>query len=91
MMRHGRFLLLLGALAAFVVVSCVQSELSWAARDASPSLERQMTRLPCIAVGNLSTYVRSGGLEFMCTSLYDVPGGYCYYFTTGVSFWGGIE
>lgn len=83
-MKHSRLILLLSALITFVVLSSIQSELSWAARDAAPNLERQAAQLPNIAVGNLSTYIRSGGLEVMCTSLYDVPGGYCFYFTPGV-------
>jgi hypothetical protein len=92
-MRLSKVVLLLIVSTSFVVVSCIQSEISWAAKDAGPNLERAVAQLPNIAVGNLSTYVRSGGLEVMCTSLYDVPGGYCFYFTPGVSILlgGGID
>jgi hypothetical protein len=43
-----------------------------------------MAGLPSLAIGNLNPAARNPGLEVLCTSLYDVPGGYCIYFTQGV-------
>jgi hypothetical protein len=37
-----------------------------------------------LAVGNLNPSARNPGVELLCTGLYDVPGGYCNYFTMGV-------
>ncbi len=40
--------------------------------------------LSSVAVGNLNPSARNPGIELLCTGLYDVPGGYCNYFTLGV-------
>jgi hypothetical protein len=37
-----------------------------------------------VAIGNLNPSARNPGVELLCTGLYDVPGGYCNYFTLGV-------
>jgi len=71
-------------LLVFVSLSCLVSELSWSAKISSPDPLRQLIGLPSLAVGNLNPSARDPGLEFLCVSLYDVPGGYCYYFTSGV-------
>ncbi len=71
------------ALLIFVFFSCVVSEISWSQTSSSGSL-RQLVGLPSFAVGNLNPSARNPGLEFFCAALYDSPGGYCYYFTTGV-------
>ena len=70
----------------FVLLSCVQSELSWRIREGNPQPLRQAVGLPSIAVGNLNPAARNPGLEIMCTGFYDVPGGYCDYFAPGVPF-----
>jgi hypothetical protein len=67
----------------FVFLSCSVSEISWSQGSNSDSL-RQLVGLPSFAVGNLSPSARNPGLEFMCPALYDSPGGYCYYFTSGI-------
>ncbi len=77
---------LMAVLLAFVFLSCALSELSWAAKENSTDSLRQIVGLPSVAVGNLSPSARNPGLELLCTGLYDVPGGYCNYFTLGVSF-----
>jgi hypothetical protein len=71
-------------LLVFVSVSCLASELSWSAKAENPDYLRQLVGLPSVAVGNLNPSARNPGLEYLCTSLYDVPGGYCYYFTSGL-------
>jgi hypothetical protein len=83
-MKNRNVLVLTTILLIFVSVSCLISELSWTNKvDKTDSL-RQMVALPSIAIGNLNPSARNPGLEIFCTSLYDVPGGYCYYFTSGV-------
>jgi hypothetical protein len=72
------------ALLAFVSISCLISELSWSDKTNTPDSLRLLVGLPSITVGNLNPSARSPGLELLCTSLYDVPGGYCYYFTPGI-------
>jgi len=42
--------------------------------------------LPSLSIGNLNPAARNPELEILCTGLYDVPGGYCNYFTLGVPF-----
>jgi hypothetical protein len=71
-------------LLVFVSISCLISELSWSAKASSPDSLRQIVGLPSIIVGNLNPSARNPGLELFCTSLYDVPGGYCYYFAPGL-------
>ena len=83
----SRFLIYLVALLlTFVFVSCALSEISWSIKDNNPDSLRQVIGLPSVAVGNLSPSARNPGVELLCTGLYDVPGGYCNYFTMGVSF-----
>ncbi len=67
-------------LVIFVFTSCVVSEYSWSTKGNSSDSLRQLVGLPSVAVGNLNPAARNPGLEFLCTSLYDSPGGYCYYF-----------
>ncbi len=71
-------------LIVFVLVSCVLSEVSWSNKMKQTDSVRQYVGLSSIIVGNLNPSARSAGLEFLCTSLYDAPGGYCYYFVPGV-------
>ena len=73
-------------LLAFVFGSCVVSEISWSTKENTTDSLRQIVGLPSVAVGNLSPSARNPGVELLCTGLYDVPGGYCYYFTMGVPF-----
>jgi hypothetical protein len=73
-------------LLAFVLGSCVVSEISWSMKEATPDSLRQMVGLPSVAVGNLNPSARNPGVELLCTGLYDIPGGYCNYFTMGVPF-----
>jgi hypothetical protein len=82
-MKTRTLLLAMVGLLIFVFVSCTMSEISWAQPSSSDSL-RQLVGLPSFAVGNLNPSARNPGLEFFCTALYDTPGGYCYYFTSGV-------
>ena len=74
----------LAILLAFVIGSCVLSEVSWSMKENTPDSVRQMVGLPSLAVGNLNPSARNPGVELLCTGLYDVPGGYCNYFTMGV-------
>jgi hypothetical protein len=82
-------LILVGTLVlvAFVVASSIASEVAWSTNtlesEKTASL-RELVGLPSVAVGNLNPSARNPGLEIFCTSIYDVPGGYCDYFTSGV-------
>lgn len=68
----------------FIVASCVLSESSWAAKEKSPDMLAETVGLSSIVVGNLNPATRNPGLELFCTSLYDVPGGFCNYYAPGV-------
>jgi hypothetical protein len=70
----------------FVSVSCLASELSWANKEKSSDPLRQLIGFPSIAVGNLNPSARNPGLELLCTSILDSPGGYCNYWAPGVPF-----
>ena len=70
----------------YVSLSCLISEVSWAAKWKTTDSLRELVGLPSLSIGNLSPAVRNPVLEILCTGLYDVPGGYCNYFTLGVSF-----
>jgi hypothetical protein len=83
-MKTRTLLGITAALLAFVSISCLISELSWSDKANNPDSLRQLVGLPSITVGNLNPSARNPGLELLCTSLYDVPGGYCYYFAPGV-------
>jgi hypothetical protein len=82
-MKTKTIFTLLAGLLIFIFVSCAVSEISWSQGNNSDIL-RQLVGLPSFAVGNLNPSARNPGLELFCTSLYDSPGGYCYYFTSGV-------
>ncbi len=73
-------------LLAFVFVTCAISEISWSSKENTTDSLRQVVGLPSIAVGNLSPSARNPGVEALCTGLYDVPSGYCNYFSMGVPF-----
>ena len=73
-------------LLVFVFVSCAASEFSYYSRLNSPDILRNATGLPSIAIGNLSPASRNPGVEALCTGIYDVPGGYCVYFSMGVPY-----
>jgi hypothetical protein len=75
-------------LLAFVIVSCVLSEISWSIKENNIDTLRSVVGLPSVAVGNLSPSARNPGVEVLCTGLYDVPGGYCNYFSMGVPYIG---
>ena len=85
-MRPRIILFAVAALVTFISVSCFASEVSWANKEEAADLTRELVRLPSIAIGNLSPSARNPGLETLCTGLFDVPGGYCSYFTPGVFF-----
>jgi hypothetical protein len=85
-MRSSTILLGTIGLVIFVAVSCLVSEFQWAEKGEKADSLRQLIGLPSLAVGNLNPSARNPGLELLCTSLYDSPGGYCNYFTFGVSF-----
>jgi hypothetical protein len=84
-MKTRTLLAATAALLAFISISCLTSEFSWSDKTNSPDSLRQQVGLPSITVGNLNPSARNPGLELLCTSLYDVPGGYCYYFAPGIS------
>jgi hypothetical protein len=71
---------------AFVFISCTLSELSWSMKENNSNSLRYAVGLPSVAVGNLSPSARNPGVEVLCTGLYDVPGGYCSYYSMGVPF-----
>jgi hypothetical protein len=73
-------------LLTFVFVSCAVSEISWSIKENDADSLRYIVGLPSVAVGNLSPAARNPGVEVLCTGLYDVPGGYCNYFSMGVPF-----
>jgi hypothetical protein len=73
-------------LVTFVFVSCAVSEISWSTKEKNAGSLRYIVGIPSIAVGNLSPAARNPGTEVLCTGLYDVPGGYCNYFSMGVPF-----
>ncbi len=85
-MKTRNILLLTIGLLMFVFLSCLISEISWSSHRSQSDSLRQLVGLPSFAVGNLNPSARNPGLEILCTSLYDSPGGYCYYFTPGVPF-----
>jgi hypothetical protein len=68
----------------FVCGSCALSEIYWSIKENNPDSLRQLVGIPSVAVGNLNPSARNPGIELLCTGLYDVPGGYCSYFTMGV-------
>jgi hypothetical protein len=73
-------------LITFVFVSCAVSEISWSTKEKNADSLRFIVGLPSVAVGNLSPAARNPGTEVLCTGLYDVPGGYCNYFSMGIPF-----
>ena len=87
MRLKGRIVLLVVVvLLVYVSLSCLISEASWAKRTKTTDSLRELVGLPTLSTGNLSPAARNPGLEILCTGLYDVPGGYCSYFTIGVAF-----
>lgn len=85
-MKNRTILIVVFFLAAFVLVSGAANEISWLAKENEYDPTREIVGLPSVAIGNLSPSARVPGLELLCTGLYDVPGGYCGYFTDGVPF-----
>ncbi len=83
-MKSRIMIILILLLLAFVFGSCVVSQISWSEKENAPDSLRQMVGLPSLAVGNLNPSARNPGVELLCPGLYDVPGGYCNYFTLGV-------
>ena len=66
-------ILSVAALVMIVAACCAASEISWAKKEKT------------IYPPGIS---RNPGLEILCTGLYDIPGGYCTYFTSGLPFAG---
>jgi len=85
-MKNRIILILFGALLVFIAVSYAANQISWSTKENTFDPTREVVGLPSIAIGNLSPSARVPGLELLCTALYDVPGGYCGYFTDGVPF-----
>jgi hypothetical protein len=85
-MKSKVLILAMAILLTFVFVSSIASEVSWGMKENSPNSLRYVVGLPSVAVGNLSPSARNPGVEVLCTGLYDVPGGYCNYFSMGVPF-----
>ncbi len=85
-MKTRTMLALTAGLLAFVIISTGLSQVTWLIKENNPDALRQIVGLPSVAVGNLNPSARNPGLELMCTGLYDTPGGYCYYFSSGISF-----
>ena len=85
-MRARTILFFVAVLIVFVFFACASSEVSWLNKESAPEPLRQIVGLPSVAIGNLSPSARNPGLELLCTGLYDVPGGYCSYFSPGVPF-----
>jgi hypothetical protein len=85
-MKNSTLMILVALLVAIVFTSYALSELEWIRKERTPDPLRRLTGLPSLAVGNLSPSARNPGFELLCTGLYDVPGGYCNYFTDGVPF-----
>ena len=83
-MKTKTILLIMVGLLLIVLFSSLISEISWSIKSNNPDSLRQVVGLPSVAAGNLNPSARNPGLELFCTALYDVPGGYCYYFTSGV-------
>jgi hypothetical protein len=85
-MKSKMLIYAIAILLTFVFVSCVLSEISWSMKETHTDSLRYVVGLPSVAVGNLSPSARNPGVEVLCTGLYDVPGGYCNYFSMGVPF-----
>ena len=84
-MKTNKYFLLISLLIVTIAASCIFSEWSWSIKSSSPDALRRMVGLPSLAIGNLNPAARNPGLEVLCSSFYDVPGGYCSYFTQGVA------
>jgi hypothetical protein len=84
-MKTNKLFLLIVILIVSIAASSIFSEVSWSIKSNSPDNLRRIAGLPSLAVGNLNPASRNPGLEQLCTSFYDVPGGYCIYFTPGVA------
>lgn len=72
------------AMLLFIAASCVLSEASWASKEGNKDTLAETVGLASIIVGNLNPSARNPGVELFCTSLYDIPGGFCNYFVPGV-------
>lgn len=81
----NKLFLLISLLIVAIAASCIFSEISWSIKLSSPDELRETVGLPSLAIGNLSPAARNPGLEQLCTSFFDVPGGYCAYYTQGVA------
>jgi hypothetical protein len=82
-MKTRTLLLAMCGMLIFVFLSCAVSEIGWSQESSSDSLQ-QILGLPSLAVGNLNPSARNPGFEALCVALSDSPGGYCYYFTSGI-------
>ncbi len=85
-MNSRILIFIIAVLLTFVFVSCAISELSWSTKENNADSLRYVVGLPSVAVGNLDPAARNPGVEVLCTGLYDVPGGYCNYFSMGVPY-----
>ncbi len=85
-MKTKYIILLTIAMIIFISSASLASEVSWSGKEQNPDSLRIVVGLPSIALGNLNPSARNPGMEFLCTGLYDDPGGYCYYFANGVPY-----
>jgi len=85
-MKTNTILFAVVALVLLVSFCCIASEASWSNKKSNSDSLRQIVGLPSLAIGNLNPTARNPGIEPLCTSLYDSPGGYCRYFTLGLPY-----
>jgi len=85
-MKTRTILLAVVILPSIILIGCVVNEIGWLSKEQSRPEFHRVLGLPSIAVGNLNPALRNPGLELFCTGTYDVPGGYCSYYTNGVPF-----
>ena len=76
-------------LTIMVFALCFINELSWAVLGQSEARKtvREVIGLPSIALGTNYGATRNPLLEVYCTSLYDMPGGYCYIYIASFVGW----
>jgi len=69
-------------LTIFVLALAAYSEQEWKAERPPEDITfRETLGLPSIALGTNYGATRNPLLEVYCTSLYDMPGGYCYIYS----------
>jgi hypothetical protein len=76
-------------LTLMVFAFCFVNELNWVVLEQNPVRQtvREVIGLPSIALGTNYGATRNPLLEVYCTSLYDIPGGYCYIYIASFVGW----